>query len=399
MSMANFDRQYIFQAGQKGATGFEINSSSSAVAIHIQFGIEKSDSETANTAKITLWNLTNAHRKALEKSNCKVILKAGYGSNLAMILDGTVVSCNSALDNGNIATDLEIVDGLIAIRDTYVSLHYKGKTDCKKLFDEIAKQMGVSVTYSSRCKFNTLPHGFSFIGAGKNALKELCRTCKLSWTIQNGVLLVYPPNQAIKNKAYLLNAKTGLIGIPQKITIEEKNQSDSSASATKRTGYEIEYFMNGAIGVGDLIRLESNAVVGDFVVKSIQINGDNVNGDWMCTAKVLETATSKGAVTRTSKVMEKEVVVKKSVATKKAENTSVYYRETTPTQSIVKGSKVKITRTFKQGSRVKAYQYSGGTFNCYYGTFDVISVNGDRVVIGIGSVVTAAINIKDLALA
>ena len=62
----------------------------------------------------------------------------------------------------------------------------------------------------------------------------------------------------------------------------------------------------------------------------------------------------------------------------------------TPSTSdkIVKGSKVKFTGT---------KTYSGITLDSWTknATFDVIEVSGDRVVIGKGTAVTAAVNIKD----
>ena len=53
-------------------------------------------------------------------------------------------------------------------------------------------------------------------------------------------------------------------------------------------------------------------------------------------------------------------------------------------------------RTMEQSGKTKGYQYAGGTFVCWYDVYDVIQVKGDRVVIGIGSTVTAAVNIGDL---
>jgi GH25 family lysozyme M1 (1,4-beta-N-acetylmuramidase) len=58
--------------------------------------------------------------------------------------------------------------------------------------------------------------------------------------------------------------------------------------------------------------------------------------------------------------------------------------------------------SFKPGNKVKvkkAVTYMGGTFKTYYSVYDVISVSGDRVVIGIGSTVTAAVNAANLQLA
>lgn len=67
---------------------------------------------------------------------------------------------------------------------------------------------------------------------------------------------------------------------------------------------------------------------------------------------------------------------------------------TTPTQPTAKfkvGDKVKV---------LKAVQYDNGkSFATYYDTYDVIQVSGARVVIGIGSTVTAAVHQDNLAKA
>lgn len=74
---------------------------------------------------------------------------------------------------------------------------------------------------------------------------------------------------------------------------------------------------------------------------------------------------------------------------------------TTPTAPVTP----KPSATIKVGSKVKvksgAKTYTGGGLASfvYKNTYDVIQINGDRVVIGIGKAVTAAINIKDLTLA
>lgn len=60
---------------------------------------------------------------------------------------------------------------------------------------------------------------------------------------------------------------------------------------------------------------------------------------------------------------------------------------TIATRAIQKGDKVKV---------LKAITYTGGSFKAYHSTYDVIQVNGDRVVIGIGKTVTAAVNSANL---
>lgn len=54
---------------------------------------------------------------------------------------------------------------------------------------------------------------------------------------------------------------------------------------------------------------------------------------------------------------------------------------------------------FKKGDKVKvinAIQYNGKPFKTYFDVYDIIEIKGNRVVIGIGKVVTAAIDIKNI---
>jgi hypothetical protein len=54
------------------------------------------------------------------------------------------------------------------------------------------------------------------------------------------------------------------------------------------SGWEIEYFLNGAIGVNDVILLESSTANGYYRVHKVTFDGDNLEGDWTCTAQLLE---------------------------------------------------------------------------------------------------------------
>lgn len=61
------------------------------------------------------------------------------------------------------------------------------------------------------------------------------------------------------------------------------------------------------------------------------------------------------------------------------------------------GNKVRVINTVTSGGVKRAKQYnSSNTFVVYYNEYDVISVSGKRVVIGVGKTVTAAVNADDL---
>ncbi len=280
-SLNNFDRQYRLSVGKAGGTGFEIGDGDTP--LHVNFSIQKSDLETQNTAKVTVWNLNKQHRAALNQKDCVVALKAGYGNRLSLIFSGIVSFASTTMDSADQKTDIEVVDNLVQIRDTYVSVSYRGAVSWRTIFDEIANQMGVAIAYSYNAKFVDIQNGFSYVGLAKNILKKGCDCCGLSWSLQNGVLQIKKPGDVMSKQVYLLNADSGLIGYPERVVIE-----DSESSGKKQYGWDVSYFLNGAIQIDDFVKLESKEVTGYFRVYSISIDGDNVTGDWMCKTRLLE---------------------------------------------------------------------------------------------------------------
>ena len=73
--MKNFDRQYRLAAGKAGSTGFE--NGIGKRPLHVSFSVEKADTNSQNTAKVTIWNLSDEHLAALSKNDCVVVLHAG----------------------------------------------------------------------------------------------------------------------------------------------------------------------------------------------------------------------------------------------------------------------------------------------------------------------------------
>lgn len=276
----NFLRRYIIRCGEQGKKGFEIgNVDGESNPLHVSFSIEKSDAESPNNAKIQIWNLSNENIKVLENKKCILELKAGYADSTTLLIVGNVVSSITTLDNADRMTEIEVADGMVQLKETNLSLSYNGKVNCKDLYQSISKKMGVSVVFAKDLTFKTLPNGFSYVGKAKNALQKVAGTCGHKWTIQNGVLQITKKGKPLAINGYLLSKETGLLGVPKRISIGEEKE--------KKTGFEIEYFLNGAIGVNDVIQVKSSIANGYFFVKKVTINGDNLEGDWTCTAQIL----------------------------------------------------------------------------------------------------------------
>lgn len=87
MAQENFIRRYLMKAGKMGHNGFQIGQTSTENphALHISFSIEKSTSETANTAKVQIWNLSPANLSVLDTEDCVIELQAGYAPCLSTL--------------------------------------------------------------------------------------------------------------------------------------------------------------------------------------------------------------------------------------------------------------------------------------------------------------------------
>lgn len=283
--MANFDRQYRLAAGAAGSPGFEVGAIKPdlGVALHISFSLEKTEAEEPNTGKIQLWNLSQAQLSVLEQKDCEVTLRAGYGSSMPLAFSGTVTYVVTSKDGADTLTEIEARDGRVALRDTYVTLSYAGVINGKKLLEDLAGKMGVAVTISEQAAFIDFPNGFSFVGAAKTAITRVCTSCGLVWTLQNGILQVRKPYEPISTRVYLLNSDTGLLDIPKRVSI-----APSTGEGEEQLGWEVRYLMNAAIGVNDFVSLGSKVVSGNFRVNRLYIDGDNLEGEWTCTAQLLE---------------------------------------------------------------------------------------------------------------
>lgn len=277
--MTNFDRQYRLSAGKAGAKGFEIGADTRP--LHINFSVEKADTDSANTAKVSIWNLNKAHIAELNKDDCVVVLRAGYGTVMPLIFTGVVTFAKTKADGSDEVTEVELVDNRVELRDTYVSVSYSGKVNCKTLIEDTAAQMGVTVSFSYNAKFADIPNGYSYVGPARNVLTKACDTSGLVWSINNGVLQIKKPGDTMSREVYELSAQTGLIGTPERVQISGDDGSYSY-------GWDVEYLMNAAINIDDYVYLNSKYVRGYFRVYSVVIEGDNMEGSWTCTARLLE---------------------------------------------------------------------------------------------------------------
>jgi len=279
--MIQFNRQYRLTFGS-GAAGAAIGEGTPE-ALRISFRIEKMDTESPDTAKISLWNLSPDNIAALNEEDCVVTLQAGYAGFMPLVFKGVVTYTETVLDSADRETYFEAQDCRVELRDTYVSLSYEGPINSQVIINDIASQMGLAPNFSHNAEFHDFPKGFSYVGPARVAMDKACASSALRWKAENEILHVKINRDALNQEVYVLSPETGLIGVPKKITFG----GDTEGHA-QQTGWQVEYFLNGAIGVSDYVKLESKFVSGYFRVMAVDMIGDNLEGDWLCTAQLIE---------------------------------------------------------------------------------------------------------------
>ncbi|NCB53205.1 MAG: M23 family metallopeptidase [Clostridia bacterium] len=77
-------------------------------------------------------------------------------------------------------------------------------------------------------------------------------------------------------------------------------------------------------------------------------------------------------------------------------NQTGIYNAARNTSGISVGDKVRVKPHSSFDGVTRGRTYTGGLFRIYYDTYDVIGINADRVVIGQGKSITAAVKVTDL---
>ena len=292
--MVNFKRTYRVVAGTTGTMGFDIGAvdESTGRSIHCKFSVERGDSESNNAASIDLYNLSDQSLAILQQDNCTVDLQAGYEGDCATILQGTVNYIETSHDGADVCTHVDITDGMVATRDTNLSISYRGAISGRKILSDAAAQMGCGILYSPTCTFPSFKN-FSFVGSATTLFHQVCGASGNNFSIQNGVIQVCAANEAITALAYIISADTGLIGYPERLYDSASTSNTDNANTSRRKtqiGWKVKFLMNGHVQVNDYVRLVSTYASGTYRVSKIDASGDSEGtgeDSWCCTAELL----------------------------------------------------------------------------------------------------------------
>lgn len=282
VASARIDLTKEYVAGQKLTIGPDGYTGSINIAnLRMAFSIQKNFGWSTNSCNLNIWNLSQQNRNALKDFGDKITFSAGYedetGLQTLFIGDSTVVS--HAYDSPDIITTIMCNDGDKILNNVVLNISFDPGTPVETVIREIARQMGLPIIELVMLPGRYYDYGFSESMLGKDMLDLACERMGLVASVQNDGIHILPLFGATRRPPFMINADTGMIGIPQRFTSKRSYVYAQNA----QTGWKVRTTLNPQILPGDRVNIVSRRVdlpSGTFSVYSIRHEGDTYGNPW-----------------------------------------------------------------------------------------------------------------------
>lgn len=258
--------------------------------LDMSFDILATRDSKPNTAKIMVYNLSEATRNLFSRETRGIEFWAGYGEDIGMIFRGSWDENTSIFKHykggPDWITEIETGDGLKEFQTTYFDRSYSAGTSVTSIIGDIASAMGLPVA-NDWPGVDVLNSGAVYSGKAKDLLDDLSNEYGFGWSIQHGVVEIVEDQDTLKSEttAVVLSTDTGLVGRP----------------VVNKDGLEVNTLMLASVKPTRLIQVNPASVetklgnkqdtiksgikpspTGTYIVDRIQYQGDNFGGSFNC---------------------------------------------------------------------------------------------------------------------
>lgn len=259
-----FDRVYTLRVGE-----VEIGTSVSGRTAHnVRFSIERTLRRRPNRCEVSIWNLDESQRRALQRTregiSCELL--AGYASDGGgLIFRGDLHNARTAQTGPDLVTKITSRDGGRAHAARTARTARPG-TSIATVVGGLVEDLGIGagnlpgVLGGLRIGDSSVfSAGATFFGSASDELDRVLTGTGHEWSIQDGALQVLPRGRSAPGLAFDLRPETGLISRPAR---NDRNQ------------VEVDTLMIPAVRPGSLVRLEAGDEVGTFRVERMLTQGE-----------------------------------------------------------------------------------------------------------------------------
>lgn len=184
----------------------------------IVFDIKLSDSQTPNTAKIRVYNLSQDTVSKVQKEFTYVTLQAGYESNFGTIFYGNIKQVVYGSEN-NVDTfiDISAGDGDQPYNYAVINQPLAAGADQSDIVNACLNplaELGIENGFIDDTDSQKLPRSKVMYGMSRDYLRKSALNTNTNWSIQAGKYQSVKQTSVLPGQAVVLNSKSGLIGTP-----------------------------------------------------------------------------------------------------------------------------------------------------------------------------------------
>lgn len=308
-----FDRYAEVTFGPRGGQGVMLTYQEGS-NLNMSFSVRQSITSEINTARVSLYGLSDTTRAVLDSQGVDIAIMAGYRDAYKQIYLGDVMRATHTVAPPDTTSDVEAGDGARALRDAVVSVSYKAGTLGSSIIRDIIALAKIEIgSWVYQPNYNLL-RPFADEGKFSDIMDRLAAVLNFDWSIQFGQLYIIQRDRFLQTPTVpVISPDSGLVGSPvvffkevpvlALIDPEEKQKAAAEAEAKKlrlqTTGSRVvtlpdstdkgirrqrrvsfQSFLNGDLRPGYAVVVDSRYVKGQFKIESVTHTGQTSSGQW-----------------------------------------------------------------------------------------------------------------------
>lgn len=185
----------------------------------LQFNIVRNTLASMNTAHFSVFNLTEQTRRKIfhdrydTQTYRRVVLKAGYGSDLAIVFRGQMRMANSVRRGVDWITNIECFDGADAVLNGFSSQTFPAETPKKDMIRTLLKDMPNLVGFTVGELNDKTSRGVPVAGNTWAQINSMLSDDEHAF-IDNEKAVVKKHNECLAGDIAVINSDTGLLETP-----------------------------------------------------------------------------------------------------------------------------------------------------------------------------------------
>lgn len=212
------------------------------------FHVKRGDTETPNTLRLRVYNLSEDTARRVMKEFTRVVLQAGYEGNYGIIFDGTIIQVRLGRESQtDTVLDLLAGDGDQPYNFSFLNQTLAAGATMGDIVDASMKAMerrGATRGYLGHLTQQRLARGKVMFGLARKYLEGVARTSQSVWSIQDGKVVMWPETSYQPGDIPEISPATGLVGLPEQTS----------------NGITARMLLNPSVKIGTLIRLKNEAI-------------------------------------------------------------------------------------------------------------------------------------------